>query len=437
MKIHNDFTLYWRVLGSGKRVVYYYAYDEDGVRQPGRSTGQANLTAARVVCNRLLKAGILVPSKLVIPTFGEYSQGWWEWGTCEYLQKRNKRRHLTQAYADTAKNMMSNQLMPYFKDMPLNKITSDTIEGFINKKIGEGYQNSYINTLLGTMKTMLLEAVARKVIAESPMAHMDKLVTDRKEIKIITKEEFAALFVKNWKKVWDNDFVSYVANKLASLTGMRTSEVLGLRGEFVYDDHIYLCAQYDKYGYRETKTKDKHNIPLPQAIIRELRELMKKSGDGFLFSHDGGAEPICRKTMYDNYHKALTRIGINQEETKSRGLTLHAWRHFLNTELQVAGISVAKVQSVTGHKSDRMTEWYSHFDPNEFTDVREAQEALLQPKARKAAGKKKAPKKQKAKTAKKKQTSTKAKTEKPASRAGRGKVVPFPVADTRLKRRQA
>jgi hypothetical protein len=26
-----------------------------------------------------------------------------------------------------------------------------------------------------------------------------------------------------------------------------------------------------------------------------------------------------------------------------------------------------------------MTEWYCHFDPKEFTDVRQAQEALLQP----------------------------------------------------------
>jgi hypothetical protein len=35
MKIHNDFTLYWRVIPSGKRVVYYYAYDEHDNRLGG------------------------------------------------------------------------------------------------------------------------------------------------------------------------------------------------------------------------------------------------------------------------------------------------------------------------------------------------------------------------------------------------------------------
>jgi hypothetical protein len=42
MKIHNDFTLYWRVIPLGKRVVYYYAYDGDGKRLGGWSTGETN-----------------------------------------------------------------------------------------------------------------------------------------------------------------------------------------------------------------------------------------------------------------------------------------------------------------------------------------------------------------------------------------------------------
>ncbi len=63
MKVHNDFTLYFRVIPSGKRVVYFYAYDENGKRTQGRSTGQTNKTAARVVVNRLLKEGALLPKK--------------------------------------------------------------------------------------------------------------------------------------------------------------------------------------------------------------------------------------------------------------------------------------------------------------------------------------------------------------------------------------
>jgi hypothetical protein len=55
MKIHNDFTLYFRVVPSGKRVVYFYAYDENGKRMAGKSTGEITMTAARRICNRLFK----------------------------------------------------------------------------------------------------------------------------------------------------------------------------------------------------------------------------------------------------------------------------------------------------------------------------------------------------------------------------------------------
>ena len=63
MKIHNDFTLYFRVIPSGKKVVYFYAYEENGKRTQGRSTGQTTKTAARVLVNRLLKEGALLPKK--------------------------------------------------------------------------------------------------------------------------------------------------------------------------------------------------------------------------------------------------------------------------------------------------------------------------------------------------------------------------------------
>jgi site-specific recombinase XerD len=76
------------------------------------------------------------------------------------------------------------------------------------------------------------------------------------------------------------------------------------------------------------------------------------------------------------FHSALAKIGINEAERKRRGLSLHGWRHFLNTELQRQGLTIQQVQSVTGHKTDRMSEWYCHLDARNITDVVKAQEAI-------------------------------------------------------------
>jgi hypothetical protein len=93
--------------------------------------------------------------------------------------------------------------------------------------------------------------------------------------------------------------------------------------------------------------------------------------------------------MYDDYHRALRNIGISDDEISERHLHLHGWRHFLNTELLKGGLSVPQTQAVTRHKSERMTEWYNHFDPNEFAQALKVQENLLQPETGKPATEKK------------------------------------------------
>jgi len=87
---------------------------------------------------------------------------------------------------------------------------------------------------------------------------------------------------------------------------------------------------------------------------------------------------MSRKSMYAGFRLALNNIGITNKEIAERGLNLHAWRHFCSTELQKGGMSIQQVQAVTGHKSSRMTEWYTHFNPMDFGEVIKVQAALLE-----------------------------------------------------------
>jgi integrase len=91
-------------------------------------------------------------------------------------------------------------------------------------------------------------------------------------------------------------------------------------------------------------------------MIHDLEELKRMNGDGFVFSLDGRATPVCRKTMYQDYHRALGNIGMSDDEISERHLHLHAWRHFFNTELLKGGLSIPQAQAITEHKSNRMTE---------------------------------------------------------------------------------
>jgi integrase len=382
--MRNDFTLFYRVVPSGKKVVYYYAYDDEGTRKGPWSTGQASKTLARNFCNALNRKGALLPQGKSMPTFEEYAAGFWDWDNSPYLKERRKRVRLTQNYTDKCKNVSENTLVSHFGKMKLDKITGEVIEGWLDAMIETGKKNVTINGYFGTLMTMLKWAVRKRIIERDPFLDVQRLIKEPKEKKIITQDEFKAMFVDDWKKVWDNDLLMCTAHKLAALTSMRCSEVLGLKGEYIFDNYLYLCGQFDDYGYRETKTKIKHQIPLPAELARDLQRLMRINRDGFVFSEDGGETPITRRRVYLGLQRACKSIGIDEDEMKKRGINVHAWRHFCNTELLKGGLSVKKVQAVTGHKSENMTDNYTHFDPMEFAEVSKIQEMLLKPKKNKS-----------------------------------------------------
>jgi integrase len=255
--------------------------------------------------------------------------------------------------------------------------------GFKNRKVVKNgkeeivnYQNTYANTVFGTFNVMLAEAVRRGLIASNPCDKVKRLKNDRKKLEILTVEEVHKLFPKDYKTVWGEKEIAYTANRLASLTGMRIGEILGLRGEFVFDNFILVCGQYGEFGYGQTKTKSEHNIPLIPEMIMLLRKLMIENGKGYVFSLNGGAVPVNQTYIRRAFNSALKKIGIDEKEIKRRGLSLHGWRHFVNTDLLLQGMTVEQVQSVTGHVSKGMTRRYSHIDPRQVSDVVKAQEVI-------------------------------------------------------------
>jgi integrase len=289
-----------------------------------------------------------------------------------------------------SKQLTVTQIMPFFKNSPLDAIAEADVDkwllgfperGVVDEKTGKikaHYKNSYANAAYRTLKIMFAEAARRGLIKSNPCNNVKRLKNNKKQIEIFTLEEVRKLFPQDYAAVWGDKEVAYAVNLLASVTGMRIGEVLGLRGEYVFDDYICVCGQYGVDGYKPfTKTKMDRSIPVLPDVLFVLRNLMGSNGQGFIFSLNGGATPVSRTYVARELNNALEKIGISREEIKQRGLTLHSWRHFLNTELQRQGLTVSQVQSVTGHKSLRMTEWYNHPDARNIPDVTKAQGAIL------------------------------------------------------------
>ncbi|MDR0909023.1 MAG: site-specific integrase, partial [Spirochaetaceae bacterium] len=68
---------------------------------------------------------------------------------------------------------------------------------------------------------------------------------------------------------------------------------------------------------------------------------------------------------------------MDEAERRRRKLTPHAWRHFLNTMLRSNGVSDAKIQTITGHSSAAMTDYYTDFRVDDLQEVKGVQSILL------------------------------------------------------------
>ena len=374
MRYKEPFTIYPRKLKT-VTVFYYQCYDNNGKRICGHSTGQRTKTAARVYCMELYKNGKLIPESKPVG-FAEFANGWWDPKKCKYLEWRQVQNPLSPSTIDHYKINLKLHILPYFGKVKLGVITPELIQNWIMELSRKGYNNSSINIQIATLKIMLKEAARLKLISFNPAEKIKKLSAQNKEVKILNAEEVQKLFPVNWEKIWDSWEV-YIFNKLAACTGMRLSEIIGLQCEHIFSDHIHVCVQYSsKYGMRPLKTKDSRNIPITENIHNELLSLMKQTR-GFVFTDFDGKHPLSRSRIYKETGNAFDRINIKKEERRKRRITIHHWRHFLNTALLMANINTLKVQKVTGHKSLSMTKHYAHFDSRDFTEVLDVQNSLL------------------------------------------------------------
>jgi integrase len=376
MRIKESFTLYKRKVPSGVLVFYYRTYTPDGKRTCGYSTGQQTKTAAREYCNKLLRDGKLHPVKGGVPTFAEFAAGWWDYESCPYLTKLKARKKVAQGTAVQGSYATRTFLIPTFGKEKIDTLTTYRIDAWLTSLPKSGYANNTANLAFKFLNIMLGEAALQGKIAANPCHGIRLLPENQKEIEILTPVEVKKLFPKDWQSIWRNEYI-YIINKLAACTGMRIGELLGLRGEFLFEGYINVCAQYNRYGYTDTKNHKERNIPIPKSVENDLLGLKLKNRDGYLFSENGGKNPLSRRRVALALNAALEKTGIDGAERKRRNLTFHGWRHFFNTTLLMANVPDNKVMSLTGHGSEQMKKRYTHFDTTQFAEVVEVQNTLL------------------------------------------------------------
>ena len=173
------------------------------------------------------------------------------------------------------------------------------------------------------------------------------------------------------RRIWDAFFT------LLALSGLRASEILGLRVEDLdFDQNLIHVRQGIWHGQVvTTKTEESENtVPMTPLIKSKLQAHLADHRHELVFVNRRGRPFSRNKIVQTVLHPALDALGISH---KGKRVGLHAFRHTLASMLlQTTGVAV--VQRQLRH-SDAATTLghYGHVLGNDQREAVAAIESLL------------------------------------------------------------
>lgn len=270
------------------------------------------------------------------PEFGTYARKWW------LLYKVPKHKPTTLRAYD---NAMEKHIYPFFQKMPLNQITTDTVQQFFNQHMNLAW--SSVQQMKILLHEVFVAAMEDGYMEKDPTASSRLVLPAKKNVREALP---TAEFVDVMKQIelLQPDDARMMA--LLTYTGMRRSEVLGLRWEDISLDERLIYIQRGvtftsnqpivgtpktKAGYRVIPITD-HLLPYLQPTRRS----------GYVI---GGYETPITQSRYD---RAMERIS---KTINLYGATAHIFRHSYLTFLGTLNTNVKTIQAIAGHSDIQTT----------------------------------------------------------------------------------
>ena len=156
--------------------------------------------------------------------------------------------------------------------------------------------------------------------------------------RVLSEEELAALLKALHTFKRKN---SVAAIRILMYTGLRVSEVLGMKFEHINWETKRLLLPKTKTGKRETD--------LPDEALEVLSEIPRLSE--YCFSTRQG-KPTSYKSIYRHFNEVMDTAGIE-------GATPHDLRRSYMTHAAASGVGVIVMRDLLGHKDSKVAERYA------------------------------------------------------------------------------
>ena len=319
---------------------YFMKFQANGVRVYESTKTKNRKFAEEIYLNRRAEiiAGIEPVRRFEsdITTFLELADKYLEW--CDGRQKSFSR-----------KKVIVKILNNYLKNKLIQDISIEELEIIQSDYIKSGHSINYVNNIIKILKAMFTKAYDWELISEDVLKRVRKvkqLKGENKRLRYLSEEEAERLISACSKEI--RPIIITALN-----TGMRKSEILHLTWDRVdLKNRIILL---DK-----TKNGERREIPINQTLYDALSGITRHIKCDYVFYN-----PETLKPFYDikkSFSGALKKAHIID-------FHFHDLRHTFASRLVMAGVDLATIQKLLGHKTINMTLRYAHLSNVHLKDA--------------------------------------------------------------------
>lgn len=269
-----------------------------------------------------------------------------------------------------SKTNIVNYLVCEFGALPLRHFSVDFIDRFKSRLLSEmrppgkgsveprpPLKPATVNRRLATLKHMFTKAMNWKMVGETVSKDVHTVELSREENRrnrFLSKEEIARLLGacgSDQKQRHLRPIVVFALN-----TGCRKDEILSLRWKNVDLRHGFIYIE-------KAKNSEARQIPINGPLRDMLTGLVRRVDVEYVF-YDAKTGKRYRE-IRRSFGTALRKAGIHD-------FHFHDLRHTFASHLIMAGVDIATVSRLLGHKSLAMTLRYSHLAPKHLSNAVDA-----------------------------------------------------------------
>ena len=291
---------------------------------------------------------------------------------------------------------------PGLGNAALDDLTPDMVRAWLKGIHDAGLSAQSANDARTLLKSAMRDATLCRRIDYNPVDLVDKIKADRKEPNALDAAERARLIDDLFSDAQraNESPALRLGIILALFTAMREGEICGLRWRNV-DLQLGVIKVREAVGrdgegsyLKAPKTAtSRRDIPIPQALIGELREHRRQwlrlcgaagvpFSESFFVLGDIDGSHLEPRLLYRAWKRRVERLGLMGNQGKVP--TFHDLRHTFATAAVASGTDIKSVSSIMGHSNAAMTlNIYASSDPEAKRRAMErmSAEMMTRPKA--------------------------------------------------------